>query len=170
MNNEMCFSLYAVEAKVGEEKTCLDGQDYHGFLVLRDETPGRDPCIVEELDFIMQRHGLEEGQKPYVHAVSKVGTDRDFSALEKHGYIGGSAEVMQSIWAEALDIGYEIGQLQREFSNTGGADGINCRAGVKAVIDGLGLSYTPVIEGGGGVTIGTQSDLISEIPERHFEL
>ncbi len=162
----MCFSLYAVEAEVGESRTGKKGEDYHSFLLLRDETPGQDPQIVEELHFIMQKHGLAEGQKPFMHAVTKANTDRDFDALEKRGYIGGDADVMRHVWEEAINIGFEIGQLQKEF----GKNSMNCRAGSKAVIDGLGLKYSPVIESGHVAMRGSDTNLISEIPERHFEL
>ncbi len=165
MDDNMCFSLYAVEAKVGEEKTGLKGQDYHAFLALVDETPDQEPQIVEELHFIMQTRGISEGQKPYIYAVTKSQTGRDLSELETYGYIGGNIEVMRPVWEHALDVGYEVGKLQKEFSNNGQSAGINCRAGVKAVIDSLGLDYNPVIKGNKQAEIGTESTLRSEIPE-----
>ncbi len=163
-NNNTYFSLYALEAWVGENKTGLKGQDYHSFLAMVDETPGRTPKIVAELHFTMQRNGLAEGQKPYLHAVTKTNTERDLSELEMLGYIGGDIEVMRPVWEHALDVGFEIGQLQKEFSTSGAPSGINCRAGVKAVIDSLGLEYRPAIEGNDAVAIGTESNLAEEIP------
>ncbi len=174
MDKNICFSLYAVEVKVGEEKTGLKRQDYHAFLALVDETPNQPPRIVEELHFTMQTKGLSEGQSPYIHAVTKSNTNRDISTLEMYGYVGGNIEVMRPVWEHALDVGYEIGRLQKEFSNSGQSDGINCRAGVKSVIDSLKLDYNPVIKGDGPASIGTKSNLISEIAEdaylSNFEL
>ncbi len=160
---ETCFSIYAAEANVGECKTGLEGQDYHSFLVIVDETPGRDPAVVEELHFLMQSNGLEEGQKPYLHAVTKQ-TDRDLSSIETKGYVGGTASVMVPIWNKAVDISSEISSLELEFSQSCSLDSVNCRAGSKAVIEGLGLDYAPVLEGG-AVDIGSGSNLVDQLSE-----
>ncbi len=163
MTNDLCFSLYAVELNVGEDRTGLKGQDYHAFLALVDETPDQQPKIIQELHFTLKTKGLAEGQRPYLHAVVKTDTQRDLSSLKMLGYIGGRNDIMIPVWEHALDVGFEVGSLKKEFSTGSAPSGINCRAGVKAVIDRLGLDYTPVIKGDGPVAIGTESSLATEI-------
>lgn len=166
MNKGSCFSFYAVEAGVGEEKTKLEGQGYHNFIVLVDETPGRSPEIVEELHFVMQTNGLEEGQAPYIHAITKPGR-RDLSTLVLRPYVGGYADVMVPAWNKAVEIGAEVGSLNLCFSTSAGKDAINCRAGVKAVVELLGLEYEPVLLVP-GATAGIESNIAEKISTENF--
>lgn len=169
MNNDKYLSLYAVESRVGEKRTCLEGQDYHSFIVLRDETPGQDPAIVEKLSFKMQLEGLSEGQKPYLILDTKTPEkQKDFKSSDlKKGYIGTmDTSVMSSAWEHAIEVGEKITALEKELS---AENHINCRAGVKAVIDSLGLVFDPVTRDGKGVLIGTESNLIDEIDVEPFD-
>ncbi len=167
MNDQTCFALYAAESGVGEDRTLCQGQVYHGFLLMRDETPGRDPKIVQELHFVMQTEGLKAGQEPYISPITKQG-GRDFESLETYGYIGGTADVMVPIWNKAIDFGTELRRLEVPFDVHNGADAVNCRAGVRAMVEALGLDYAPVLEHH-GASAGVDTHLVAQLPESAFD-
>lgn len=167
MDNQTCFALYAAESGVGEDKTLCQGQVYHGFLLIRDETPDRDPEIIQELHFVMQTEGLAEGQEPYISPVTKPG-GRDFDSLETYGYIGGTADVMVPIWNKAIDFGTELRRLEIPFDQHDGADAVNCRAGARAIIEALGLDYAPVLDHY-GASAGVETHLVNDLPEDAFD-
>ncbi len=168
MDNNLCFSLYAVEARVGEHRTGVFGCPYHAFLVLRNESSGAPSKELMEMHFVMKTKGLAEGQKPYLHAITKICRDRDFSQLSVRGYVGGRADVMLPAWDKATKIGLEISDLEIPFSLNAGKEAVNCRAGVKAVIESLGLDYEPVLWGE-SVEKGTESRILDQIPPETLE-
>lgn len=167
MDNNTCFALYAVERGTGFAESNPEDDAYHSFLVLRDETPGKEPRIVEELHFKMQTEGLAAGQRPYL-APEVKSFDRDFSKLKTFGYIGGGADVMRPIWEKAVDLGHKLGDLHIPFDQQGATDSANCRAGVRAIIEALGLDYAPVLDYH-GTRGGSDTHLVAQLPEAAFD-
>ncbi len=167
MNDDTCFSIYASEINVGADRTGLNDQDYHAFLMLVNETPDNTPHIVEELHFVMNINGLAEGQDPYMHAITKL-IGRDMDTLTSKGYVGGKADTMIPLWNKAIEISSAISNLELKFSTDAGREAINCRAGVKAVIDSLKLEFDPVIRGE-KVESGINTNIKSLLPDHITE-
>lgn len=157
------LSLYAIEQDVGECKTGLKGQGHHAYLALVDETDGDSPKIVEELHFIIKMSGLSDGQRPYLHAVTKPG-GRSMAGVTLIPSVGGDVDNMQEIWNRAVMIGTEISELELPFVPQPERDAINCRAGVKAVLETLGLSFMPAVQCE-NAHAGVESNIQAQLPE-----
>jgi len=148
---------------VGTERTGNPECPYHSFLMLVDETDLENPVVLDELHFIARQHNSH----PFLQAVTKR-ADRDFSKLNMRGYIGGHEEHMREFWERGLDVAAEISSLQVPFSKAAGEKAINCRAGVKAVIEAMGMDFEPVLDNPGAM-IGARSNLISQLPAEVLE-
>lgn len=163
MHGNRHFAIYAIEAEVGVTRTGNPDCPYHSFLMLVDETDLENPIVMEELHFVANSR---EGHT-FLQAITKR-VDRDFSQLNMRGYIGGNEEHMREFWERGLDVAFEITSLQEPFTKAAGEKAINCRAGVKAVIEAMGMDFEPVIDDPGAM-IGARSNLIEKLSPEVIE-
>ncbi len=168
MLDEKNMSIYAVEVDVGKARTGNEASGYHSYLMLVDETDPAAPKSKEELHFLSS-----QGDVPFLCAVTKR-VDRDLSLLNMRGYIGGKGKEMLKYWNYGIRVASEISDLNLQFSHAASNSEkdeesiINCRAGVKAVIEALGMKYEHVLdilETRGG----SQSNILRKVPAEFLQ-
>jgi len=166
MKSEKKYTLFAIEAHLGEEKTCSPRQDYHSFLGLVDVTNTQAPKIVDEIHF------TSAGKKIQFFNTILLGNpssgEDPFKDCVLSGIVSGNAADISQVWDKAKQISAKLTELNIDFSRANTPEAVNCRAGVKAVIEALGFEYNPVLEH--VAREGTSSNLSSLIEHNHHNL
>ena len=121
---------------------------FHGFLGIVNEAEPTIPRIIEELHFVpsgyLNRY-LDDGGH-YLASMVKCGGRPFDGRIISGGHVGGSKGYISELWLKALDFARVIDQAKIAFMTAVTPESVNCRTGVRAVLEHLNLDYYNLLE------------------------
>lgn len=148
------YSIYSVE----ETQNRHQARSHALLALVREEEGGRR--ILEQLDFNFSE--LSENAVLIYELQCKGNVFLEDLRGASWGHIGGDAQHISQIWAEAVETARAIQSLKLKFDFNAGPEGVNCRSGMIAVLKNIGLDFVQLNSSERGRS-GTKADIFSRL-------
>lgn len=143
MNDERKLSIYIAERYVTDTTGDVkEGGYYHAFLMLMDETYGNEynARVVQQMHF--NDDGFSFLMRP--EAREGISSPERLEELDLFPYVSGSEADILQMWNHGMEFARQVKNDGIRFDKKEmlTPQGNNCRAGVKATIHAMGMTYS----------------------------